>query len=141
MVLWRAAARMIADRPFFGVGPDNYRLLYGSYAGIVPSDPRVHSNNMYLEVLAGGGLAGGLAFAWLVWRAARGLRDARRRAVRPHEAMAVAGVAAACAAIALHGTLDSFLSFTPTYVLIAVTLALASTCGATGRSQEKEERR
>ena len=141
MVLWRAAARMIADRPVFGVGPDNYRLLYGSYAGIVPSDPRVHSNNMYLEVLAGGGLAGGLAFAWLVWRAARGVLDARRRAVGPHEEMAVAGVAAACAAIALHGTLDSFLSFTPTYVLIAVTLALASTCGAPHDGRKEEEGR
>jgi O-antigen ligase len=114
----------------FGVGPDNYRLLYGNYAGLVPADPRVHSNNMYLEVLAGGGLVGGLAFAWLLWRAARGLLDAVRRAATPHEAMAVAGIAAACAAIALHGALDSFLSFTPTYVLIAVTLALASTCGA-----------
>ena len=140
MVLWRAAAKMMVEHPLFGVGPDNYRLLYGTYSGLVPADPRVHSNNMYLEVLAGGGIVGGLAFAWLVWRAARGLLDAVRRAVGM-EAMAAAGIAAACAAIALHGALDSFLSFTPTYVLIAVTLALASTCGTCDRRKEEEGRR
>jgi hypothetical protein len=140
MVLWRAAAKMMVEHPLFGVGPDNYRLLYGTYSGLVPADPRVHSNNMYLEVLAGGGIVGGLAFAWLVWRAARGLLDAVRRAAGA-EAMAAAGIAAACAAIALHGTLDSFLSFTPTYVLIAVTLALASTCGTSDRRKEEEGRR
>jgi hypothetical protein len=137
MVLWGAAAKMIAERPWLGVGPDNYRLLYGQYAGLVPADPRVHSNNMYLEVLAGGGLAGGLAFAWLLWRVAQRLVHALRQAA-PHEAAAVAGIAAACVGIALHGALDSFLSFTPTYVLIAVTLALASTMG---RRKEEEERR
>jgi hypothetical protein len=123
MVLWGAAAGMIADHPVFGAGPDNYRLLYGTYAGLARADPRVHSNNMYLEVLAGGGLLAGLAFAWLVWRVGRSVLDGLRRAVRSHEAMAATGIAAACAAIAL---LDSFLSFTPTYVLIAVTVALAS---------------
>jgi hypothetical protein len=101
MVLWGAAARMIADHPVVGAGPDNYRLLYGTYAGLVPADPRIHSNNMYLEVLVG-------------------------------------GIAAACAAIALHGMLDSFLSFTPTYVLIAVTLALASRARAVTRTQSVE---
>src|SRR5262249_43932414 len=116
-------------RPLLGMGPDNYRLLYGQYAGLVPADPRVHSNNMYLEILVGGGLAAGLAFAWLIWRGAQRLRDPLPRAAAPHEAMAAAGIVAACAATALHGMLDSFLSFTPTYVLIAVTLALASTSG------------
>lgn len=118
-VLWRAAARMVADRPVLGVGPDNYRLLYGEYSGIVAADPRIHSNNMYLEVLAGGGLLGGLAFGWLAWRASQQAR------------IAAAGVHAAVVAIALHGMFDSFLSFTPTYVLISITLGLASSWDAT----------
>jgi O-antigen ligase len=105
-------------------------LLYGEYARLAPADPRIHSNNMYLEVLAGGGLVGGVAFAWLMWRAARTVALAVRRGPSAHEAMAAASIAAACAAIALHGMLDSFLSFTPTYILMTVTLALASTCGA-----------
>ena len=48
-----------------GVGPDNFRLLYGAYAGLPGADARTHSNNMYLEMLAGGGLRGGAAFGWL----------------------------------------------------------------------------
>jgi hypothetical protein len=37
-------------------------------------------------------------------------------------------VAAAGAAIAVHGFVDSFFSFTATYVLFAVTLGLAVAC-------------
>jgi len=39
--------------------------------------------------------------------------------------MPAAGIASACAAIAIHGLSDSFLSFTATYVLMAITLGLA----------------
>ncbi len=125
LVLWRAAARMVRDHPLLGVGPDNYRLLYGGYAGLFPANPRIHSNNMYLEVLAGGGLLGGLAFMWLVWKVTMGVRS-RLRTVEPAESTAMAGIVAAVVAIALHGLFDSFLSFTPTYVIISVSLALAS---------------
>ena len=122
--LWAAAAKMIAAHPFLGVGPDNFRLSYGDYAGLTPADPRIHSNNMYLEVLAGSGLAGGLAFAWLLWRAGGVLRPGLRA---PAGAM-VMGVAAALLAVALHGLVDSFLSFGPTYVLLALTLGFAVAC-------------
>jgi hypothetical protein len=124
-VLWRAAARMVAAHPLTGVGPDNYRLLYGEYAGLANADPRTHSNNMYLEVLVGGGFAGGLAFAWLCWSAARQLAGAARSAAGPQMAAAGAGVLAAGAAIAVHGFTDSFLGFTSTYVLFAITIGLA----------------
>src|SRR5580704_6330031 len=70
LFLWRAAARMIVAHPVLGVGPDNFRLLYGEYSGLPYADPRLHSNNMYIEMLAGGGLTGGLMFLWLMWRAA-----------------------------------------------------------------------
>jgi O-antigen ligase len=79
---------------------------------------------MYLEMLVGGGLVGGAAFAWLCAAAAVASVRAVRRA-GPQTAAAVAGVAAAVAAIALHGIVDSFLSFTGTYVLISITLGLA----------------
>ena len=125
LVLWRAAVQMVRDHPLLGVGPDNFRLLYGEYAGVVGADPRIHSNNMYLEILAGAGVIGGLAFFWLAWRALICFTAAARRAVEPLGAMG-AGVAAAGAAIALHRTLDSFLSFTPTYVMIALALGLGA---------------
>ena len=116
--LWRAAWRMAAARPLVGVGPDNFRLSYASYAGLAAGDPRIHSNNMYLEVLAGAGIAGALAFAWLLWSIARVTRSA---VANP----ASLAIAAAVLAIAVHGAVDSFLSFAPTYVLFAMTLGFA----------------
>jgi O-antigen ligase len=108
------------------VGPDNFHLLYGEYAGLPHFDTRVHSNNMYLEMVVGGGILGGLAFGWLCVRAFGAFVRAVQRADRAM-ASAVAGVAAGGVAIALHGLVDSFLSFTGTYVLISVTLGLAVT--------------
>jgi hypothetical protein len=81
---------------------------------------------MYLEMLAGAGLVGGVAFLWLVSRAAR-MFAAGVTAIRRVDPVA-AGVAAAGIAIALHGLVDSFLAFAPTYVLFAMTLGLAAAC-------------
>jgi O-antigen ligase len=118
-VLWNAALRLFAERPLFGIGPDNYRLHYGPAAGLIKADPRVHSNNMYLEILVGCGLPGAAALLWLVasiaccaWRAA-------------HAADGLSlGALAAVVAIALHGLTDSFLGFTATYIAMAVCVAL-----------------
>jgi hypothetical protein len=127
LTLWRAAARIIASHPLVGVGPDNFRLAYGSYGQIAFADPRTHSNNMYLEILAGGGLIAFAAFAWLLWRASRCVADGLRLAAHRGNA-AAAGIAAAAIAIALHATVDSFLSFAPTYVLFSLTLGCAVAC-------------
>jgi O-antigen ligase len=126
LVLWRAAAALLATRPLLGIGPDNYRLLYGPHAGLGNSDSRVHTNNMYLEVLVGAGIVGALAFAWLFGAAFVQVIASVRSARNARMETAVAGVAAASVAIALHGLVDSFLSFTATYILIAVTLGMAS---------------
>jgi O-antigen ligase/polysaccharide polymerase Wzy-like membrane protein len=134
LALWRAAVRMFAERPITGVGPDNYRLLYGGYAGVGTFDTRVHTNNMYLEVLVSAGLLGGLAFMWFCWRAFREFAAASQAAADRSRALMGAGVAAAGGAIAIHGVADSFLSFTATYILIAITLGLASACVAINRS-------
>lgn len=132
--LWTAAVRMGAAHPLLGVGPDNFRLSWGDYAGLTTADPRLHSNDMYLEVLAGGGLVGGVAFAWLLWRAA-GLLLADLRA--PEAGAMAMGVAAALLAVALHGVVDSFLSFGPTYVLFSLTLGFAVAC-ARGMATDTE---
>jgi O-antigen ligase/polysaccharide polymerase Wzy-like membrane protein len=121
LVLWKAAARMFAAHPLLGVGPDNFRLFYGRYAGIAGADPRTHSNNMYLEILAGGGLLAAAAFAWL-FREAAALFVPAVRSGDPR----IVGVACAGVAIALHGGVDSFLSFAPTYILFALTLGFAA---------------
>ena len=125
-VLWKAAADLFSSRPLLGVGPDNYRLLYGDRAGLTTFDRRVHANNMYLEILVGGGIVGGTAFAWLCWAAVRQVMSTVRGAGGAVLDAAIASMAAATLAIALHGLVDSFLSFSATYILIAVTLGLTS---------------
>ena len=142
LVLWSAAARMLAEHPATGVGPDNFRLQYGPYLGLVDPDPRLHSNSMYMEILAGTGLLGAAAFAVVCWRVARNawtaLAPSRRGSPlaghRPADAaLLTAGVVAGAIAIALHGLVDSFLSFTATYVLIAITLGLVVSLGTSSR--------
>jgi O-antigen ligase len=121
---------MFAAHPLLGVGPDNFRLSYGAYSGLPSADPRTHSNNMYLEILAGGGLLAGAVFVWLLWRAVGCfVRAVRVAADQRVQSGAVAlGLAAAGLAIALHATVDSFLSFAPTYVLFSLTLGCAVVC-------------
>ena len=127
LVLWRAAARMFAARPLTGVGPDNFRLAYGSYLGLAGTDERTHSNNMYLEMLAGGGLLVAGAFAWLAWRSAACAIDIARRS-RATGGAAALGLAAAVLAIGVHASVDSFLSFAPTYILFSLILGSAVAC-------------
>ncbi|HMD37034.1 MAG TPA: O-antigen ligase family protein [Vicinamibacterales bacterium] len=133
LVLWSAAAKMFAAHPLFGVGPDNFRLAYGEYADLPVADPRVHSNSMYIELAAGGGIVVFAVFAWLL-RSAAGCVAALLRRVTAQDAAIGAGIAAAMAAIAIHGLVDSFLTFTPTYVLFAVVMgsgARIADCGLT----------
>jgi hypothetical protein len=128
-ILWRAALRMIVAHPITGIGPDNFRLTYGEYAGIANADSRVHSNDMYLEMIAGTGLLGGMAFMWLAWRA-----SGRVVALLRGEAAVGAGIAAAAVAIAAHGLVDAFLGFTATYILIAITLGLVVASSSMGEA-------
>jgi hypothetical protein len=131
MVLWRTAVRMVAAHPLLGVGPDNFRLLYGSYAGLAGADPRTHANNMYLEVLVGGGILAFAVFAVFAIRAvalfANGIRlgSDPLQISMPLRPLAI-GITAAGLAIALHALVDSFLSFAPTYILFALTLGFAA---------------
>jgi hypothetical protein len=127
--LWRAALRMFAAHPILGVGPDNFRRSYGPYAGVANADPRVHSNNMYLEALACSGVAGTVPFLWLIWRARGAMRDGRRAADRTVPLALQSGLAAAALAMLVHGLVDSFLTFTPTYLLMSLTIGLAMAPG------------
>jgi O-antigen ligase len=122
--LWNVALRMAADHPWFGVGPDNFRLRYGSYLRVADPDTRVHSNNLYLEVLTGGGVFAAAVFLWFLWRVTGVVRAQRKRLLGAAAAV-YTGVAAAGLAYLAHGCLDSFLTFTPTAFASAVILGLA----------------
>lgn len=122
--LWRAALGVAADHPWLGVGPDNFRHVYGRYAGVAQWDTRVHANNMYLEMLTGAGVPGLLSFLVLVGAAGWALW--RRCWSAPRDRLAAAAAAlAAWMVVAGHGLVDSFLGFTTTYVTFAIAAGLA----------------
>jgi hypothetical protein len=118
-VLWATAFALWRERPLLGIGPDNFRHTYGRALGLAAWDDRVHANNSYIEVLAGMGAIGVIALAWLLWRAIIAAADAIR-AADGERLPVVAAAAAACLAIAVHASVDSFLTFTPTYAAFAI---------------------
>ena len=122
-VLWHTALDISRDHPVLGIGPDNYRLTYGPRLGLAAWDTRVHTNNTYLEVLAGMGTVGLAALLWLLTAAARATR-ALLSAATGDAMPAIAATTAACVAIAAHGMVDSFLTFTSTYVVFALAAGL-----------------
>jgi hypothetical protein len=115
--LWQTALQISRDHPVFGIGPDNFRHTYGRYLGLAAWDTRVHANNTYLEVLVGMGVVGLAALGWLVVAAAGS-------AIRLKRDSTDAAAFAACTVIAAHGVVDSFLTFTSTYVVFAIAAGL-----------------
>jgi hypothetical protein len=123
LTLWKTALDISAAHPLLGIGPDNYRHVYGRHLGLVTWDKRVHANNMYLEALVGMGIVGLIGVAWLGVALLRAIGK-MWPGVPDADVPLFAAAAAACAAIAVHGLVDSFFTFTPTYVIFAVTAGL-----------------
>jgi hypothetical protein len=125
-VLWEAAFGIAREHPLAGIGPDNFRHVYGRRLGLAAWDERVHANNSYIEVLVGMGVLGLSATAWLMFAA---LRSGTRSVVDASDARLPIAAAsfAACAAIAVHALVDSFLTFTPTYAVFAIAAGLLFT--------------
>jgi hypothetical protein len=126
--LWRSALALWRRHPLLGVGPDNFRHLdsetverRGPRANAPRADDRVHANSLYLETLADLGLAGVAALGLTMVAL---LRAARARA-RAGGGLLAAASAVAAATFFVHGLLDCFLEFTPTFGLYWLLLALA----------------
>jgi O-antigen ligase len=119
MELWSLALQLWAERPLIGIGIDNFRLLSGSNER--RADRRVHTNNMYLELVVGTGLLGVCTLLWLALRT----RPLVWQLLAPGAVAEAAGVAAAVVAVLVHGLVDTFLGFTPLYILIALAFGLA----------------
>lgn len=117
--LWGVAVALWRERPLVGIGPDVYRHVYGPALGLERWDTRVHTNNLYLELLTGAGLLGLAAFLGLagaaLWNGWRALGPGR---LGHGELTLLAGALLAIVAFLGHGLLDVFLAFTPTYVLL-----------------------
>lgn len=118
LVLWQTALPIARDHPVLGIGPDNFRHTYGRHLGLAAWDTRVHANNSYVEILVGMGAVGVAALVWLLIATARSA--IRMLATADARLPLVAAAVAACLAIAAHALVDSFLTFTPTYVAFAI---------------------
>jgi hypothetical protein len=124
--LWLAALRLWRQHPLLGVGPDNFRRLYPEVIAPVRrgrqfTDQRMHANSFYLETLADLGLAGAVALALLMVEI---LSRARRHAAAGRLLPLAAAVAVGT--FFVHGVLDYFLEFTPSYGLYWLLLALVA---------------
>ncbi len=112
--LWRGAIAAWRAHPLLGIGPDNFRHLSRQFLKTDRTDERMHANSLYFETLADLGMVGMLAFLVLI----AALGGAARRAIAaPASRILALGVAAGLATFLLHGLLDYFLEFTPTYAL------------------------
>jgi hypothetical protein len=121
--LWAVALSLFRAHPLLGVGPDNFRWLYGPASGHAVWDTRIFSNSLYLELLATVGLMGFAAFGLLVARALSGLRH---RAVKGPFALEASTLAASLGGFLVHGLFDYLLAFTPIYLAVFVLLGASS---------------
>ncbi len=132
--LWGVALAFWRERPLLGIGPDAFRHVYGPALGMAVFDDRVHTNNLYLELLTGAGLFGLGAFLFLSgaglrtgWQSLRELEPGTWAAILPVAALIGLG------AFLVHGLLDVFLAFTPTYALLWVMFGLIQRPDRTGQ--------
>jgi hypothetical protein len=122
--LWTAALRLWRLNPLLGVGPDNFRRRYGEVVrpagGGIFTDERMHANNLYFEVLADLGLAGAAALLLLVHALVR----AALTALDPADPLVLLPLLGSLTFF-IHGTVDYFFEFTPTFGLWWLLMALA----------------
>lgn len=112
--LWPLAVQLIGERPFLGIGLDNFRLVYGRLLQADSWNDTIHTNNWYLEFLVGGGLLAALPFfAWLAWEGRVAWSQLRQRPVDPWQV----AILASLLAFFSHGLVDFFLLFNSTGLL------------------------
>lgn len=112
--LWPLAVQLIGERPFLGIGLDNFRLVYGRLLQADSWNDTIHTNNWYLEFLVGGGLLAALPFfAWLAWEGSVAWTRLRQRPVDPWQV----AIMASLLAFFSHGLVDFFLLFNSTGLL------------------------
>ncbi len=116
--LWRAGWEMFKRHPALGVGPDNFRRMWGREYGMGRWDERVHANNLFVEVFVTTGLLGGIVFLALIISILRMQVRCLRRCGDGDAAFSVAAALFGTTAVFLaHGMVDCFIAFTPIYLL------------------------
>jgi O-antigen ligase len=132
--LWSAALRIWRTHPLLGIGPDVFRHVYGPELGLEIWDDRVHTNSLYLELLADTGVAGLTAFLTLVglvlWQSTRVLAALRGRGSLRGGWMAL-GCVVGLLTFLIHGVLDMFLEYSATYLLLWALIGVLGSLTAT----------
>lgn len=119
--LWGLAAQRWRERPWFGIGLDNFRLTYGTYLGYTIWNNAIHTNNWYIETVVSLGVLGGLPFfAWMAFL----LYRIWRRISMPASPPWALAVATGVLAFYIHGILDYFMLFNPTALLFWILVGL-----------------
>jgi O-Antigen ligase len=122
--LWRAGVKMWLAYPLLGVGPDNFRHVYGTYLGQMEFNDRITANSWYVEVLATAGVIGMITGMLVVAAGVMLMRQYwRTLATRSTRVLAV-GLSVALLSFFIHGLVDYFMEFTPTYSLFWLTAGL-----------------
>jgi hypothetical protein len=140
LMQWRIALRMARNRPWLGVGPDNFRWVYGDFAGLTTWDTGGHANSLYFEWLADTGLVALGAFVWLAWRLLRtSFANLAAGAGTPNSIWVWrVGLAASLTAWFLHGLFDYFYEPLPTnlafWLVAGLALAAAEPMWRMGRN-------
>lgn len=129
--LWRVAIELWRTRPVFGIGPDNFRWTYGTHLGATLFDRTVTANSWYVETLVNTGLIGLASLIGLGWTLLRAAYRAWRTR-STDERLLITGLIAAGLAFAVHGAVDYFLPFTPTYGLFWLAAGLLTGRGGAG---------
>ena len=112
--LWTTAFAMWQKRPFFGIGPDNFRLTYGLVLGASSWNETIHTNNWYIETAVSLGIVGALVvFMGLAILAF----DIIRRLTDSTISIWQIGVGTGLFAFFIHGILDFFILFNATGLL------------------------
>jgi len=118
--LWKIALRMWAENPLLGVGPDNYRWMYGTVAGKSVFDTRVFANNLFLELAATLGTLGLAAFGAAVALALHAGVPAAGRSDLSLIALSI------LVAVVVHGLADYLLAFTGHYLVFGFVMGVLS---------------
>ncbi|MCB8944411.1 MAG: O-antigen ligase family protein [Ardenticatenaceae bacterium] len=114
LTLWQTAWQIFRRQPIWGIGLDNFRLVYGRELGHTLWNDSIHTNSWYVETAVSTGIIGTLPFfTWLglivadIWRTLR----------QPTAWAWQTAVAAGILAYLIHGLLDYFLLFNSTGLL------------------------
>ena len=122
--MWKAGAEMVAERPFFGVGPGRIKELYPVYRQEGFVEPRVgHLHDNVVNVAAETGVPSALAYLAIVAAAAAAWPLARDR-TRPALRALARGALAADAALFVAGIFEYNFGDVEVLRLMLVVLAL-----------------